>query len=198
MWYIIWIISSSPTDFTSEKIGLNRVTYDPPVSIRVNKYLKFCSLFLSLFFFSFRSDCKELDFKEISYLVDIHVDQNTIFWLYCFFSSIFMRFYGNIKFECKIPTNLFLWNTQLGVSRPSAFKIIKNADFGITFTTCNGKPNKLCVFYLKQKLHHLISFIYNKIRDIFKVKLYTFLKLKEGKKRDREREGEREINICWP
>ena len=54
-----------------------------------------------------------------------------------------------------------------------AFKIINNADFGITFTTCNGKPNELCVFYLKQKLHHLISFIYNKIRDIFKVKLFT-------------------------
>ena len=26
--------------YTAEKIGLIRVTYDPPVSIRVNKYLK--------------------------------------------------------------------------------------------------------------------------------------------------------------
>ena len=38
VWYIIGIVSSSPTDFHSEKIGLIRVTYDPPVSIRVNKY----------------------------------------------------------------------------------------------------------------------------------------------------------------
>ena len=29
VWYIIWIIISSPTDFHSEKIGLIRVTYDP-------------------------------------------------------------------------------------------------------------------------------------------------------------------------
>ena len=38
VWYIIGIVSSSPTHFHSEKIGLIRVTYDPPVSIRVNKY----------------------------------------------------------------------------------------------------------------------------------------------------------------
>ena len=36
------------------KIGLIRVTYDPPVSIMVNKYLKSISLFfLSLFSLSF-------------------------------------------------------------------------------------------------------------------------------------------------
>ena len=29
VWYIIGIVSSSPTDFHSEKIGLIRVTYDP-------------------------------------------------------------------------------------------------------------------------------------------------------------------------
>ena len=59
VWYIIGIVSSSPTDFHSEKIGLIRVTNDPPVSIRVNKYLKSLSLFffslslsLSLSFFS--------------------------------------------------------------------------------------------------------------------------------------------------
>ena len=34
----IGIVSSSPTHFHSENIGLIRVTYDPPVSIRVNKY----------------------------------------------------------------------------------------------------------------------------------------------------------------
>ena len=44
VWYIIGIVSSSPTDFHSEKIGLIRVTYDPPVSIRVNKYLKWLIL----------------------------------------------------------------------------------------------------------------------------------------------------------
>ena len=44
MWYIIWIVSSSPTDFHSEKIGLIRVTYDPSVDIRVNKYLKWLIL----------------------------------------------------------------------------------------------------------------------------------------------------------
>ena len=44
VWYIIGIIGSSPTDFHSEKIGLIRVTYDPPVSIRVNKYLKWLIL----------------------------------------------------------------------------------------------------------------------------------------------------------
>ena len=52
VWYIIGIVSSSPTDFHSEKIGLIRVTYDPPVSLRVNKYLKSHSLSLFLFFFS--------------------------------------------------------------------------------------------------------------------------------------------------
>ena len=53
MWYIIWILGSSPTDFHSEKIGLIRVTYDPPVSIRVNEYLKSLShtFFLLSFFF---------------------------------------------------------------------------------------------------------------------------------------------------
>ena len=44
VWYIIGIVSSSPTHFHSEKIGLIRVTYDPPVSIRVNKYLKWLIL----------------------------------------------------------------------------------------------------------------------------------------------------------
>ena len=38
MWYIIGIVSSRPFDFHSQKIGLIRVTYDPPVSKRVNKY----------------------------------------------------------------------------------------------------------------------------------------------------------------
>ena len=38
VWYIIGIVSSSPTHFHSEKIGLIRVTYNPPVSIRVDKY----------------------------------------------------------------------------------------------------------------------------------------------------------------
>ena len=38
VWYIIRIVSSSPTHFHSEKIGLIRVTYDPPVSIWVNNY----------------------------------------------------------------------------------------------------------------------------------------------------------------
>ena len=51
VWYIIGIVSSSPTDFHSEKIGLIRVTYDPPVSIMVNKYLKSRSFSLSLVFF---------------------------------------------------------------------------------------------------------------------------------------------------
>ena len=37
-WEVDEIVSSSPTYFHSEKIGLIRVTYDPPVSIRVNKY----------------------------------------------------------------------------------------------------------------------------------------------------------------
>ena len=36
--YIIGTISSSPNYFHSERIGLIRVTYDPPVSFRVNKY----------------------------------------------------------------------------------------------------------------------------------------------------------------
>ena len=40
VWYIIWIVSSSPSDFHSEKVGLIRITYDPPVSISVDKYLK--------------------------------------------------------------------------------------------------------------------------------------------------------------
>ena len=44
VWYIIGIVSSSPTDFHSEKIGLIRVTYDPPVSVRVNKYSKWLKL----------------------------------------------------------------------------------------------------------------------------------------------------------
>ena len=35
---IIGIVSSSPNHFHSENIGLIRVTYDPPVSIRVNRY----------------------------------------------------------------------------------------------------------------------------------------------------------------
>ena len=43
VWYIIGIVSSSPTDFHSEKIGF-RVTYDPPVSVRVNKYSKWLKL----------------------------------------------------------------------------------------------------------------------------------------------------------
>ena len=38
VWYIIGIVSSSSTHFHSEKIGLIRVTYDLPVSIRVNKH----------------------------------------------------------------------------------------------------------------------------------------------------------------
>ena len=38
VWYIIGIVSSSPTYFHSEKIGLIRVNYDTPVSIRVNKH----------------------------------------------------------------------------------------------------------------------------------------------------------------
>ena len=78
VWSIIWIDSSCPTDFHSEKIGLIKVTYGLPVSIRVNEYLKslllsislsFFSLSHSLSLFSFRSDGIELDFKEISYLV---------------------------------------------------------------------------------------------------------------------------------
>ena len=48
VWYIIGIVSSSPTDFHSEKIGLIRVTYDSTVSIRINKYLKSLSLSVSL------------------------------------------------------------------------------------------------------------------------------------------------------
>ena len=100
VWYIIGIVSSSPIDFHSEKIGLIRVTYYHPVSIRVNKYFKWfilkwatslessaqallistqkigsvlcLSLSLSLSFFCFRSDCIDLDFKEISYLVNIN------------------------------------------------------------------------------------------------------------------------------
>ena len=39
VWYIIGSVSSSPTHLHSEKLGLIRVTYDPPVSIRVNKHL---------------------------------------------------------------------------------------------------------------------------------------------------------------
>ena len=38
--YIIGIVILSHTDFYSEKIGLIRVTYDPPVSIRVWLLLK--------------------------------------------------------------------------------------------------------------------------------------------------------------
>ena len=38
--YIIGIVSSSPTDFHSEKIGLIRVTNYPPVSIRVKSALE--------------------------------------------------------------------------------------------------------------------------------------------------------------
>ena len=94
VWYIIGIVSSSPTHFHSEKIGLIRVTYDPlPVLGLIN--IKSLSLFfslslfslffslslsffsLSLSFFSFRSDYIELDFKEISYLV-----------LHCFIAEI--------------------------------------------------------------------------------------------------------------
>ena len=41
VWYIIGIVRSSPTHFHSEKIGLIRVTYDPPVCIRVNKYYSY-------------------------------------------------------------------------------------------------------------------------------------------------------------
>ena len=48
MGYIIWIISSCPADLYSEKIVFIRVTYDPPVSIMVNKYLKSRSFSLSL------------------------------------------------------------------------------------------------------------------------------------------------------
>ena len=44
VWYIIAIVSSSPYDFHSEKIGLIRVAYDPPFSIRVYKYLKLLTL----------------------------------------------------------------------------------------------------------------------------------------------------------
>ena len=58
-----------------------------PVSIRVNKYSKshYLSLSffssLSLFFFSFRSDCIELDFKEISYLVYFLLNPSLIYKL---------------------------------------------------------------------------------------------------------------------
>ena len=38
VWYIIGIVSSSQTHFHSEKIGLVRVNYELPVSIRVNNY----------------------------------------------------------------------------------------------------------------------------------------------------------------
>ena len=57
VWYIIGIVSSI---ISTQKIGLIRVTYDPPVSARLT--------YVSLFF-CFKSDCIELDFKEISYLV---------------------------------------------------------------------------------------------------------------------------------
>ena len=49
----IWIVSSSPAHYHSETIGLIRVTYDPPVSIRVNiclslslsfAFVKICNL----------------------------------------------------------------------------------------------------------------------------------------------------------
>ena len=52
VWYIIGIISSSPTHFHSEKIGLFRVTYDPPASIRVNRYLKWLILKCDTSFYS--------------------------------------------------------------------------------------------------------------------------------------------------
>ena len=124
VWYIIWFVNSSPT-------------YDPPVSIRVNIYLKslsyffslslllffslfflslsfFLSLFLfflSLFFslsfffslslsFSFRSNCKELDFKEISYLVYNFLDILTTFIKYVYFwiwvTFLYNQFYDFI------------------------------------------------------------------------------------------------------
>ena len=44
--YAIQIVSSSPTHFHSEIIGLIRVTYDLPVSISVNNILR--DLFLSV------------------------------------------------------------------------------------------------------------------------------------------------------
>ena len=69
VWYIIGIVSSSPTHFHSEKIGLIRVTYDPPVSIRVNKYLKSCYLSLSLFFLSLSLFSLSLSLFSLSFFL---------------------------------------------------------------------------------------------------------------------------------
>ena len=66
--FIIGIVSSSHTDFHSEKIGS---LMTPPVSGRVNLCFSF-----SLSLFSFRSDSIELDFKEISYLVYIPIESS--------------------------------------------------------------------------------------------------------------------------
>ena len=66
VWYIIGIVSLSPSHFHSEKIGLIRVTYDPPVSYRV----KYISLSLSwsshtgFTIFTLQNFCKPFYKKE--------------------------------------------------------------------------------------------------------------------------------------
>ena len=113
MCYIIGIVGSSLTDFNS-KIGLNRVTYhphDPPVSARVNICL---SLYLSLafyLFFSFRSDCIELDFKEISYLV-IFTDKGR----YCGFAWPTGTITSAYPFEMSVHTDSNEQNGEVGVT----------------------------------------------------------------------------------
>ena len=84
VWYIIGIVSSSPFDFHSEKIGLIRVTMTP---------LSVLGLTLSLFSF-LRPECTELDFKEIFYLVKYVYDflfSLVLFWkASCFMPYVFV------------------------------------------------------------------------------------------------------------
>ena len=111
VWYIIGIVSSSPTDFHSEKIGLIRVTYDPPVSARVNICI---SLFFSLSFFSvLTSDCIELDFKEIFHLViSIYYlcfwDQLSIS-MFKYWSKTDLIYDADIRQGCSLVIAQFVW-----------------------------------------------------------------------------------------
>ena len=82
--YIIGIVSLSPMySFPLRKIGFIRVTYDPLSVLGFNIFfpdLVTLSLSLSLFLI-LRFECKELDFKKISYIVYDIFDNLNKSWL---------------------------------------------------------------------------------------------------------------------
>ena len=74
MWYIIEIVSSSPTDFHSEKIGLESQIMSP-VSIRVKSALEVTFTQFTLY--------KGLNIIEVKTSLNIY----TFYFLFCFVSS---------------------------------------------------------------------------------------------------------------